>query len=81
MTELGDGDILIETFSVEHPATWLDAQKMEHGGERDMGKTWTNMLWDLAQRSGGSIVYGTDTSLSGTALSHEQAIGRLQLVR
>ena len=42
--QLPGNDLLVETFSVEHPATYADSTEMFFGGSSDMGKTWTNML-------------------------------------
>jgi hypothetical protein len=67
VSELGNGDILVETYSVEHPYTWYDRYiKMGLApGLRDMYSTWTNMLNDVVARSGGAVVAGPDTQLGG----------------
>jgi RHS repeat-associated protein len=63
--ELTGGDLFIETFSVEHPYSRVDAWKLELGGMRDMYLTWTNMLLDLVNKSGGVVFYGGNTFLWG----------------
>ena len=64
--ELPGGDVLIETFSVEHPATFIDETKLLYlGGLTAMYQTWTAMLNDIAGFSGGQIVKGPETELDG----------------
>lgn len=58
-------DIILETFSVEHAATFWDTVKLHGGGLDGMYQTWTNMLGDLVDCSGGEVVYGSDTVLGG----------------
>lgn len=60
------GDLIIRTFSVEHPATPLDWFKVHTmGGIDGMYQTWESLLNDLASLSGGQIVWGPDTELKG----------------
>lgn len=60
-----NGDLLIETFAVEHPVTWIDRRKLDAGGRDAMYGTWTHMLEDLVRRSGGSEVIAPDSFPAG----------------
>jgi hypothetical protein len=79
--QLPNGDLLVETFSVEHPVTWLDSTKMRGGGMKDMGKTWTNLLLDLATLSKGDVVRDGDTVLDGREYGNAEALQRKPLVQ
>ena len=59
--KLPDGDLLIETFSVEHPVTWIDTSKLFIGGLKGMYDTWTTELFDLLAFSGGIEVKAQDS--------------------
>jgi RHS repeat-associated protein len=55
--------IKIETFSVEHSATYPDELKQDLGGKEGMKATWNSFLGNLHQYSGGTVVdenWGTD---------------------
>lgn len=78
--QLSGGDLLLETFSVEHPYSPIDWGKVMAGGLDGMYQTWENMLSDLVARSGGSVVAGPDTELKGRSEPHE-VLTRLQLVQ
>ena len=82
MKQLSNGDILVETFSVEHPATFVDFTKMYlfELGIKDMEKTWTNMLWDVAQLSGGEVIDDGETVLGGRRYYNSEALNRKPLV-
>ena len=59
------GDVIVETFSVEHAATFMDSFKRYAGGLSGMYATWTNMLNDLVAFSQGDVLPGADTVLEG----------------
>lgn len=60
---LRNGDVLIETFAVIHPATSIDRFKLNFlGGEEGMSNTWTNMLLDLMRWSGARGMRSTKAS-------------------
>jgi hypothetical protein len=79
--QLPNGDLLVETFSVEHPVTKLDSLKMSGPGMKDMSKTWSNLLWDLATLSKGDVVYDGDTVLGGREYGNAEARQRKPLVQ
>jgi RHS repeat-associated protein len=81
VTPQSNGDILIETYSVEHPATAIDTAKMLGGGNRDMASTWQNMLWGLVVLSNGQMVSDKDTVLAGKTFTHSEALDRLPYVK
>ncbi len=78
--QLAGGDLVLETFSVEHPYSPIDWGKMKRGGLRGMYLTWENMLTDLAVKSGGSVVVGPDTDLKGRE-EPQNALPRFHLVQ
>ena len=66
VNQLPGGDILLETFSVEHAATnWDEAKLYSFGGLDGMYQTWTSMLNDLLRFSGGQLANGPGTVLNG----------------
>jgi hypothetical protein len=63
-----NGDLIVETFSVEHSYALPDRSKMAMAGKDAMGLTWKHMLLDLKMISGGEIVYGSDTMVEGSPM-------------
>ena len=61
VTPENNGDILVETFAVEHPATPVDVFKFGIGGRGLMEQTWISLLLDVLHLSGGGIRVGPDT--------------------
>ena len=64
-----NGDLIVETFSVEHPFSYADQAKMAIGGTAGMLETWQSMLLDITALSGGNIVPGADTVLGGAYIA------------
>lgn len=69
---LPNGNLLVETFSVEHAATPIDDLKLAAGGLTAMYGTWTAMLTDLTRISGGQVVVGPNTDLNGRQIPNVQ---------
>jgi uncharacterized delta-60 repeat protein len=67
---LPNGDIEVETFSVEEPATWIDSAKMLAGGQSGMDQTWNNMLTSLVTACKGTVVPGPLTAPAGAAITN-----------
>lgn len=67
------GDLLVETFSVEHPVAGWDWAKVAIGGQDGMYETWTNMLRGIVAESGGKLVAGADTRIEGEDRSDDVA--------
>lgn len=63
--QLPNGDVLAETFSVEHRHGLLDIIKATPLGNWDMEKTWTSMLRDVAAMPHAQVVHDEDTVLAG----------------
>jgi RHS repeat-associated protein len=81
ISKLPDGDLLVETFSIEHPATNMDRLKMNRlGGNAGMRETWTNFLADLVRTSGGHATHDQGNAASGRWFSRQEVIARLPMV-
>lgn len=78
--QLSGGDLVLETYSVEHPYSLVDWGKLKVGGLQGMYLTWENMLTDLAVKSGGSVVVGPDTDLKGRE-EPQNVLARFQLIQ
>lgn len=70
ISHMPGGDLLIETFSVEHPFAKWDEVKNYAGGLDAMYQTWESLLNELARQSGGQIVNDPNTSIKGTQKKH-----------
>lgn len=70
--EAGNGDLIVRTFSVEHPVTAVDSMKLWLGGMKQMYYTWDVQLDDLVRFSGGRVVAGAAETLKNAGTRHQQ---------
>ena len=77
ISQLSNGELLLETFSVEHPFSNGDTLKMAIGGNSDMSQTWRSYLTSLANKSKGTMIIDSSTALEGRVFSHTEALSHL----